>query len=264
MLDRERYRAPHGGGRREAAGFRLALRARRVALVFARRVALVPAVAFRHADSDRGAEAPGDEEACRGQSSARGSRPGRLQIAAAPDEPGVLDRLGQRAVRRHDPAGGVRAAEGGGPDPRRRRRPEDDGGPGRGPRPGARTRGGHVIEVDLSKDLLLIVNDGKVADILNTSTAGGYAYTTTGGGTAIATTPTGVFRIERTVDGMDVSPLGELWRPRYFYGGYAVHGDGSVPPYPASHGCVRISDAAIDWVWAANQAPIGTEVDIYG
>jgi lipoprotein-anchoring transpeptidase ErfK/SrfK len=134
----------------------------------------------------------------------------------------------------------------------------------RGPRPGARTRGGHVIEVDLSKDLLLIVNDGKVADILNTSTAGGYAYTTTGGGTAIATTPTGVFRIERTVDGMDVSPLGELWRPRYFYGGYAVHGDGSVPPYPASHGCVRISDAAIDWVWAANQAPIGTEVDIYG
>lgn len=134
----------------------------------------------------------------------------------------------------------------------------------RGPRPSARTHSGHVIEVDLSRDLLLIVSNGKVADILNTSTAGGYAYPTTGGGTAIATTPTGVFRIERAVDGMDVSPLGQLWRPRYFYGGYAIHGDGDVPPYPVSHGCVRISDAAIDWVWATGQAPIGTEVDIYG
>lgn len=134
----------------------------------------------------------------------------------------------------------------------------------RGARPGARTHSGHVIEVDLSRDLLLIVDNGKVADTLNTSTAGGYAYKTTGGGTAIATTPTGVFQIERTVDAMDVSPLGKLWRPRYFYGGYAIHGDGDVPPYPVSHGCVRISDAAIDWVWATGQAPIGTEVDIYG
>lgn len=134
----------------------------------------------------------------------------------------------------------------------------------RGARPSARTHSGHVIEVDLSRDLLMIVNNGKVADTLNTSTAGGYSYTTTGGGTATANTPTGVFQIERTVDGMDVSPLGKMWRPRYFYGGYAIHGDGDVPPYPVSHGCVRISDAAIDWVWATGQAPIGTEVDIYG
>ena len=40
--------------------------------------------------------------------------------------------------------------------------------------------------------------------------------------------------------GFDPSPLGTLWDPMYFTGGYAVHGNPSVPPYPASHGCVRV------------------------
>jgi peptidoglycan hydrolase-like protein with peptidoglycan-binding domain len=132
----------------------------------------------------------------------------------------------------------------------------------RGARPSARTHSGHVIEVNLRSDLVMIVNNGKIADVLNTSTGGGYAYND-GGGTAIARTPIGEFRIERTVNGLDVSPLGQLWRPRYFYGGYAIHGDGSVPPYPVSHGCVRVSDDAIDWIWASDQAPIGTEVLVY-
>lgn len=133
----------------------------------------------------------------------------------------------------------------------------------RGAMPHARTHSGHAIEINLTTDLLMIVNHGKIATVLNTSTGGGYAYTSTGGGTAIAHTPTGEFKIYRTVDGMDVSSLGELWRPRYFDGGYAIHGDGSVPPYPVSHGCARISNAAIDWVWASGQAPIGTEVLVY-
>ena len=33
--------------------------------------------------------------------------------------------------------------------------------------------------------------------------------------------------------------LGTLWRPRFFYEGYAIHGDSSVPPTPVSHGCAR-------------------------
>lgn len=128
--------------------------------------------------------------------------------------------------------------------------------------PHARTHSGHVIEINLTRDLLMIVSNGKISDILNTSTGGGYAYSD-GGGTAIADTPTGEYSIYRTVDHMDVSPLGELWRPRYFTGGYAIHGDSSVPPYPASHGCARISNAAIDWIWGTGQAPIGTEVLVY-
>ena len=42
-----------------------------------------------------------------------------------------------------------------------------------------------------------------------------------------------------------------MYRPRYFNGGIAVHGYGSVPPYPASHGCVRVSLAAMDWIWSS-------------
>ena len=40
--------------------------------------------------------------------------------------------------------------------------------------------------------------------------------------------------------GFDPSPLGTLYDPMYFTGGYAIHGNPSVPPYPASHGCVRV------------------------
>ena len=62
---------------------------------------------------------------------------------------------------------------------------------------------------------------------------------------------------------MDESSLGMLWRPIYFTGsGYAVHGSTSVPPWPASHGCVRVSNAAIDMVWAQDLMPIGSTIKV--
>src|SRR5665213_2127961 len=54
--------------------------------------------------------------------------------------------------------------------------------------------------------------------------------------------------------------LGQLWLPRLFEGGFAIRRDSCAPPYPVSHGCVRVSNEAIDWIWAQNLAPIGTEV----
>lgn len=53
------------------------------------------------------------------------------------------------------------------------------------------------------------------------------------------------------------------WRPKFFDVGFALHGDSYVPPVPVSHGCVRVSDEAIDWIWSANLAPIGTALWIY-
>jgi lipoprotein-anchoring transpeptidase ErfK/SrfK len=132
----------------------------------------------------------------------------------------------------------------------------------RGVRPRARTTSGSAVEIDLRRDLLMIVRDGKLATILNTSTGGGYSYTS-GGVTSVARTPQGVFTVFRQVDGLDVSPLGELWRPKYFAGGYAIHGSASVPPFPVSHGCVRLSNQAMDWIWATNRMPIGIRVWIY-
>ncbi|HZE17904.1 MAG TPA: L,D-transpeptidase, partial [Mycobacterium sp.] len=124
------------------------------------------------------------------------------------------------------------------------------------------SKAGHVIEVGLTKDLLLILTDGHVDTILNTSTGGGYTYTSQGV-SAVAATPPGRFTITRQVDGLDISPLGQLWRPKYFSGGFAVHGYPEVPPVPVSHGCVRVSMAAMDWIWAQNLMPIGTQVWIY-
>lgn len=133
---------------------------------------------------------------------------------------------------------------------------------GAGVVPTPRSGSGSLIEIDLEHDLLLLVSDGRLRYALNTSTGGGYRYTQDGV-TAVANTPRGRFRVSRVVNGMVIGPLGDLWRPRFFVGGYAIHGSSSVPPWPASHGCVRVSNEAIDWIWAEDLAPIGSSVWVY-
>ncbi len=128
--------------------------------------------------------------------------------------------------------------------------------------PHPRSTSGTVIEVDLDDDLLMFVQNGHLSYTLNTSTGGGYAYTEDGV-TAIADTPVGLFQVYREVYGMVVDSLGQLWLPKFFDAGFAIHGDGDVPPYPVSHGCVRVSNEAIEWIWSSNLAPIGTSVWVY-
>ena len=128
--------------------------------------------------------------------------------------------------------------------------------------PKPRSTSGYVVEVDLQDDLLMVINAGKLLHTLNVSTGGGYTYTDQGV-TSVAITPSGVFHIYNVINGLDVDSLGELWRPRFFVGGFAVHGESYVPPFPVSHGCVRVSDEAINWIWAENIMPIGTEVWVY-
>jgi N-acetylmuramoyl-L-alanine amidase len=112
---------------------------------------------------------------------------------------------------------------------------------------------GAGIEIDLVRQVLLIVRDGGVVWAFDTST-----------GSRPGTTPVGTFSVVREIDGLRVSPLGELWRPKYFHGGVAVHGYTSVPPYPASHGCVRVTYPAMDAIWAGGWAPVGTAVVVHG
>ena len=128
--------------------------------------------------------------------------------------------------------------------------------------PQPRPESGYEIQINLANDLLMVVNSGHLVWTLNTSTGGGYTYTQDGT-TSVANTPTGVFSTFRVVDGTVTDSLGTLFRPRFFYQGYAIHGDSSVPPQPVSHGCARISNEAINWVWAANIDPIGTTVWVY-
>jgi hypothetical protein len=131
-----------------------------------------------------------------------------------------------------------------------------------GTRPTARSKSGTVIEVDLKRDLVLFVTNGHVQYILNTSTGGGYVFFENGR-REVATTPKGHFTTYRVIDGPHRSPLGLLYRPRYFFEGVAIHGDSSVPAHPVSHGCVRVTDAAINWIWSAHLDPIGRQVWTY-
>ena len=63
---------------------------------------------------------------------------------------------------------------------------------------------------------------------------------------AEAKSPGGVFRFNRSYDGNRVSPLGGMKNPWYFNYGIAIHGAQNVPTFPASHGCIRISNSLAD------------------
>ena len=122
----------------------------------------------------------------------------------------------------------------------------------RATRPHPRSGAGRVAEVDLSRQVLLLTSGGRVTWVMDIST-----------GRVAGTTPRGHFSITRAIDGYHKSPLGILYRPRYFVGGVAFHGYPSVPAYPASHGCVRVTNAEIDWIWSHDALPIGAAVWVY-
>jgi L,D-transpeptidase catalytic domain/PKD domain/Putative peptidoglycan binding domain len=111
--------------------------------------------------------------------------------------------------------------------------------------PQARYPGNHV-EVSKGRQVLFLVRDGKVALILPVSTG------------ATGNTPLGHWRVYSKVPGFNAK---EMYYSSFFVGAFAIHGYHSVPPYPASHGCVRIP------LWAAPRiyslVDYGTNVYIY-
>jgi hypothetical protein len=82
---------------------------------------------------------------------------------------------------------------------------------------------GNYIEVDKTTQVLYVVRNSKVTLIVPVSTG------------ATGNTPIGVFHVYSKVPGGAA-----MYYSNYFIGGFAIHGYVSVPPYPASHGCVRV------------------------
>lgn len=97
------------------------------------------------------------------------------------------------------------------------------------------------VEVDLGKQVLYVLEDHEVVYVAPISSGNGELYNTSRGTRAYAVTPEGEYTIERNINGVRRSFLGTLYDPYYFLGGFAFHGSGSVPNYPASHGCVRLT-----------------------
>ena len=141
--------------------------------------------------------------------------------------------------------------------------PEDQLALNAGARPTAASTSGDLIEIDKARQLLFVIRGGAVQWAINTSTGsnGTYSY---GGHTYTAYTPEGHFTFDRQIDGSHESHLGTMYRPKYFTAeGHAIHGSASIPPYPASHGCVRLSNAAIDFIWSAGLAPLGSAIWVH-
>jgi len=127
--------------------------------------------------------------------------------------------------------------------------------------PEARDAGYRHVEVDLDRQVLLLMDDdGAVKKVLPVSTGSNKHYREKGM-SGLAYTPRGRFKIYAKIAGWRKSPLGMLYYPNYFSDGLAIHGNSSVPDTPASHGCIRVpNSAAIDLY---KRMPIGTIVLIY-
>ena len=130
---------------------------------------------------------------------------------------------------------------------------------------------GTLVEVDKDKQVMFIMNSGKLLWAINISTGSGQYFLEMNQKdlvtweTGRSLTPSGHYKIDREKpDGWWDGDLGQIYRPKYFNGGIAIHGSMNIPNYPASHGCVRVSTAAMDMIWASGLLPKKTPVWVYG
>ena len=107
-------------------------------------------------------------------------------------------------------------------------------------------RGLH-LEVDQTRQVAVVVEDGDVTAIFHVST-----------GKASTPTRDGLFRVNRKLAGYSPN---RLYYPSYFDGNRAFHGWPEVPTYAASHGCVRLPYWNALWVFGL--ADYGTRVAVY-
>jgi lipoprotein-anchoring transpeptidase ErfK/SrfK len=117
---------------------------------------------------------------------------------------------------------------------------------GRARVPKARHPYGDHIEVDKARQVLFEVRNGEVVRVIHVSTG------------ATGNTPLGRWRMYYKAPGL--LPSG-MYYSLFWFRGFAIHGYASVPPCPASHGCVRIP------MWQApglfSRWGLGTRVDVY-
>jgi hypothetical protein len=107
---------------------------------------------------------------------------------------------------------------------------------------------GRHAEATLGHQVLaLILPGGRVSEVLPMSS-----------GKPSTPSPLGSFSVYLQTPG--INSLG-MFDSNYFLDGYAIHGYPDVPPWPASHGCLRIplADAAFVFGWLND----GAGVDVY-
>ncbi|HEX3391200.1 MAG TPA: L,D-transpeptidase family protein [Solirubrobacteraceae bacterium] len=106
---------------------------------------------------------------------------------------------------------------------------------------------GNHVEADLTRQVLVEVEHGRVRRILTMSS-----------GKPSTPTVIGHFYVYSKTPGVNTEGMVDS---NYFIRGYAIHGYAEIPPYAASHGCLRIPipDAAAVFTWVQ----VGYAVDVY-
>lgn len=126
--------------------------------------------------------------------------------------------------------------------------------------PKAREAGYEHVEVDLDRQLLLLVNDKGSVRVLPVSTGSDKPFIAENQ-TSIAYTPRGRFLVYDKEAGWGTGPLGAMYYSNYISGGVAIHGSRNVPSLPVSHGCIRVPMFAARAL--SKLLPVGTIVLVY-
>lgn len=105
------------------------------------------------------------------------------------------------------------------------------------------------LEVDKTRQILMMVRGGKLRALIAVSTG------------ATGNTPEGSFRIRQKHPATTSGYGGVLFRTMGFYGNFAIHGYVPVPPYPASHGCIREPMWVADWIY--DRTALGERLYVY-
>jgi lipoprotein-anchoring transpeptidase ErfK/SrfK len=105
------------------------------------------------------------------------------------------------------------------------------------------------LEVDKRRQIAMVVKGGKPYGIICVSTG------------ATGNTPEGTFHIQQKHSFTTSGFGGVLVRTMGFVGNFAMHGYTPVPPYPASHGCVREPIWASYWMY--DRSWVGETLYIY-
>jgi len=106
------------------------------------------------------------------------------------------------------------------------------------------------IEIDKTRQILMVVKNGAVYGVICISSG------------ATGNTPEGWHRILwKSPATSSWLGAGVLYRTMTFHGNFAIHGYAPVPPYPASHGCVREPYWVANWTYI--NSFVGEAVYVY-
>ena len=116
------------------------------------------------------------------------------------------------------------------------------------------------VEVDVDRQVLMLVNEQGAVRVLPVSTGNDKQFMDQGQ-MSVAYTPRGRFVVYDKTYGWENGDLGSVYYANYISGGVAIHGYLTVPTTPASHGCIRIPMFAAREV--SRLLPVGTIVLVY-